>query len=356
VDAPAATYTITATNSSGSATATFSISVISNVQSFNCSYIIPTSITVQAGDSIIFTDCDDFDTTLTSNDSSVVSSIVTESNFGNSTYTLQISNVVLPGTYSNAITLSTYMGVNQINLIAQAVTQPSAPTLISVTGANRQLVVAFTDGFDGGATISDYKYSLNGGAYISAGTYTSPFTISGLLDGTAYSVTIRARNSQGDGTVSNAISATTSAPASIAVPIPIPVPEPVQQSKINSISLSTAVAGTPTPIVIAGSFVEKISAIHVNGISLPVGSWTQTATSTSLTLSGESAGNYQIQLYNGSVPVLAVQNFTFTALPAAVVVPVVKGRITFIKCEMPGRAIRLKYGVNPVCPAGYVKK
>jgi hypothetical protein len=71
------------------------------------------------------------------------------------------------------------------------------------------VTVAFTVGANNGASITDYEYSLNSGAYISAGTTTSPFTITGLSGRTSYSVTIKARNSVGLGTASSSVSATT---------------------------------------------------------------------------------------------------------------------------------------------------
>ena len=88
-------------------------------------------------------------------------------------------------------------------------TAPAAPILNSVTGGNKQLSITFTSGGDGGAAITDGEYSLNGGAYISAGTTTSPFTITGLSGRTTYSVTIKARNSFGLSTASSSLSATT---------------------------------------------------------------------------------------------------------------------------------------------------
>jgi hypothetical protein len=86
---------------------------------------------------------------------------------------------------------------------------PSAPTLNSVTAGDRRVTIAFTAGANNGAAITDYEYSLNGGTYTSAGTTTSPFTITGLSGRTAYSVTIKARNSVGLSTASSALSATT---------------------------------------------------------------------------------------------------------------------------------------------------
>jgi hypothetical protein len=95
------------------------------------------------------------------------------------------------------------------NVPSCVVTAPAAPTLNSVTAGDRRVTVAFTAGANNGAAITDYEYSLNGGAYTSAGTTTSPFTITGLSGRTAYSVTIKARNSAGLSTASSSLSATT---------------------------------------------------------------------------------------------------------------------------------------------------
>ena len=92
-------------------------------------------------------------------------------------------------------------------------------------------------------------------------------------------------------------------------------PDPVQQSKIVSIAPASASAGTQNPIVISGTFVEKISNVQINGTALPAGSWTQTPTSVSFTLPMTAAGSYQVQLYNGAAPVLLVQ--TVVLSPAA---------------------------------------
>ena len=92
---------------------------------------------------------------------------------------------------------------------AQASAAPSAPTLNSITGGDRRVTITFTAGANNGAAITDYEYSLNGGAFTSAGTTSSPFTITGLSGRTAYSVTLKARNSVGLSTASNSLSATT---------------------------------------------------------------------------------------------------------------------------------------------------
>ena len=89
-------------------------------------------------------------------------------------------------------------------------------------------------------------------------------------------------------------------------------PDPVQQSKIVSLSPTSAGIGTQNLIVIFGTFIEKVSNIHINGIPLQSGSWTQSSTAVSFVLPSNKIGTYQIQIYNGAAPVLPVQNFTVT--------------------------------------------
>lgn len=96
------------------------------------------------------------------------------------------------------------------------ITVPGAPTMGSVTAGNAQLSVAFTDpASDGGASITDYKYSTdNGSTWTSAVSRVSPIVITGLTNGTAYTVKLLAVNSVGDGTASAGVSGTPSLPQS----------------------------------------------------------------------------------------------------------------------------------------------
>ena len=85
---------------------------------------------------------------------------------------------------------------------------PSPPTNLVANPSNGQISISFTPGNNKGFTITDYRYSLNGGAYSSAGTAVSPVIITGLTNGTSYSVTLKAVNIHGPGLASNTISAT----------------------------------------------------------------------------------------------------------------------------------------------------
>ena len=76
---------------------------------------------------------------------------------------------------------------------------PSAPTGLTVTGADSALVIAFVAGDDGGSPITAVEYRLDGGEWTDAGSLSSPFNIPGLVNGTTYDVAVRARNAIGAG-------------------------------------------------------------------------------------------------------------------------------------------------------------
>ena len=82
-------------------------------------------------------------------------------------------------------------------------TTPGAPTSLSATVGSGQATITFTAGSDGGSSILRYEYELNdSGSWLSAGVVASPVTVTGLTNGTTYSVKIRAVNAAGAGTES----------------------------------------------------------------------------------------------------------------------------------------------------------
>lgn len=90
-------------------------------------------------------------------------------------------------------------------------TTPDAPTNVTSTSGNQQLSISFTAGSNGGSPITNYQYSINnGGSYtsVSPSQTTSPILITGLVNGTTYSIKIRAVNAIGAGTASSTVSGT----------------------------------------------------------------------------------------------------------------------------------------------------
>jgi hypothetical protein len=93
---------------------------------------------------------------------------------------------------------------------------PYTPTDLSGTPGNQTAQISFTAGDNGGSAITNYMYSTNGGstftAFSSAQT-TSPVTISGLNNGTQYSIQLKAVNANGSSAASATVTVTPAAPA-----------------------------------------------------------------------------------------------------------------------------------------------
>jgi hypothetical protein len=134
---------------------------------------------------------------------------------------------------------------------------PSAPTINSVTAGNNSVTVSFTTAADGGLPITNYKYSIDGTNYVALNpaTTVSPFTISGLTNGTTYVVTIKAITAVGDSLSSNAISQTPVAPPTT----------PTESSSTLSPANSPVVSATPAAASITAPTVEKARSLPVTG-------------------------------------------------------------------------------------------
>jgi DNA-binding beta-propeller fold protein YncE len=86
-----------------------------------------------------------------------------------------------------------------------AVTVPDAPTSLVATPGNGSASISFTAGSDGGAAITKYEYSIDGGTnWADASGISSPVSFSGLTNGVSYTVKLRAVNSAGSGAESDA--------------------------------------------------------------------------------------------------------------------------------------------------------
>ena len=100
--------------------------------------------------------------------------------------------------------------------------KPDAPYDLSATAGDRSATIAFTPGNDQGNAITNYLYSTNGVDYIALdpADASSPITINGLTNKESVSITLRARNSEGDSPSSEPVVITPQAPAT---PVSIPI-------------------------------------------------------------------------------------------------------------------------------------
>lgn len=104
--------------------------------------------------------------------------------------------------YGNGVFLA--FGAGNSYFTSSEATAPSAPTSLSATSDDSQVAITFTAGSDGGSSITNYKYSLDGVNYtpLSPPDSSSPITVGGLTNGTSYSLYIKAVNAFGDSSAS----------------------------------------------------------------------------------------------------------------------------------------------------------
>lgn len=91
---------------------------------------------------------------------------------------------------------------------------PDAPTALVGTAGNTTASIAFTAGSAGGSAITNYQFSTDNGSTWttrSPVSTASPLVISGLTNGIAYQIKLRAVNAFGAGTASSAVTVTPAA-------------------------------------------------------------------------------------------------------------------------------------------------
>jgi len=102
-------------------------------------------------------------------------------------------------------------------VIATPFTVPNSPVVLSVIPGEQSLFINFTPSSNGGSAITNYSYSINGanGTYILLNTTSSPLTITGLTNGTLYTIHLKAINAAGSSitpTFRNGIPSTVASP------------------------------------------------------------------------------------------------------------------------------------------------
>ena len=127
---------------------------------------------------------------------------------------IRISGLTNGVTYSVAIRAVNSLGSGAASSSTSASSKgsPLAPTLTSITPSDGTLTVSFTGASANGSPITNYQYSTDGGSSWvtpSPAVVASPLVITGLTNGTAYSVQIRAVNAVGIGRASETTAVST---------------------------------------------------------------------------------------------------------------------------------------------------
>ncbi len=194
---------------------------------------------------------------------------------------------------------------------------PSAPTNLSYTPGNGQVVLSFTPAYDGGSAITNYEYSLDNGsawAPLSPVDVSSPITISGLSDGVTYPLRIRAVNTAGSGVASAAINV-------IAL-----IPLSYQSITIDAIASQTYTGSAITPTVVvkdgATTLTETTAYTVAYSSNTNVGTATVTITGTG-NYSGTKAQTFGIVAKAAStltIDAIGSQTYTGSQITPAIVV------------------------------------
>lgn len=87
---------------------------------------------------------------------------------------------------------------------------PAPPTGLSAQAGDGQVEISFSAGADNGGAITNYLYSIDGIHYtpLSPADSVSPVLVSGLSNGTTYSITLKAVNAAGDSAASATVQVT----------------------------------------------------------------------------------------------------------------------------------------------------
>ena len=121
--------------------------------------------------------------------------------------------------YTFTVTARNINGSSSASAASSAVTPstvPNAPTSVVATGGNAQASVSFSaPAFNGGSTIFSYTATSSPGGFTATGT--SPLTVSGLSNGTAYTFTVVATNANGNSVASSASNSVT--PSTVILPV-----------------------------------------------------------------------------------------------------------------------------------------
>jgi outer membrane protein OmpA-like peptidoglycan-associated protein len=185
----------------------------------------------------------------------------------------------------------------------------SAP-VFTITPAAETVTAGSATNYTLSSTYPATSYSI----LPSAGNGLSFNTTTGVLTGTLQAVeTAVAYAVTGTNTFSSRTETYTvtviAAPVTPPAPTPTYAPDPAQTSQISNVSQRCV---KPDDIIeVNGVFDAKISNISINGETVPQSQWTQSASLVTIKWDRNLYTNIEIQIYNGQVPLLNMQQLTF---------------------------------------------
>jgi len=171
---------------------------------------------------------------------------------------LRINDTISEAEYPNAVLANGYLGVLHIDPI---VIPPNAPTALVATAGNSQISLAWTaPSAPGTSAITGYsvEYTPSGGSAqtVSTSSTSTSYTLTGLTNGTAYTVRVAGVSSAGAGTF-------TAASSSVTPAAPSPVTLNNGSGSGTSASKWTLVTGPWPACDFQGRFITAGSAVTV---------------------------------------------------------------------------------------------
>ncbi|MEI8293696.1 MAG: YDG domain-containing protein [bacterium] len=236
-----ATSWVVSTDSAGSAVSTRSLTITAN----NTTKVYNNALTSSASGSTAFTSSG------LQNSETIGSVTITYAGGYNATDSAGTYYITPSAATGGTFTASNYALTYANGTLTVTAIMPSAPTISSITAGDQQLSVAFTaPASNGGASITNYEYSTNGGSSWttpSPAVTTSPLVITGLTNGVTYDVQLRAVNSAGSGTATANSTGTPVAPAS---------PTISTSGSLSAISTTYGTASSNTSFTVSGAAME----------------------------------------------------------------------------------------------------
>jgi titin len=118
---------------------------------------------------------------------------------------LLITGLTNGASYTATLTNCNLAGYSPASIASNAFTPftvPGAPSITNLIPSANQITVYVSPGNTNGSAIKSYSYSLNGGAFVNTASPALSFVITGLTNGTGYTVAIKAVNDAGEGAAS----------------------------------------------------------------------------------------------------------------------------------------------------------
>lgn len=230
-------------------------------------------------------------------------------------------------------------------LTSVLVAQPAAaPTIDSITATSGQLAIYFTPGAARGSTTTTYQYSSNGGAFINrpTGTTTSPLILTGLTNGTGYTIRLRATTNAGAGDSSTAV---TDTPTAIVVTGDATLVLTYGNSALTSAysasggtnTFTWTLGSTLTGITLSGTTVTASS-------STPAGTYSQTVRATD--------GNSQVGSKALTITVNKASTSISIALPNSATNAALGGAVTITATVPRAGAVNFMLGGSTISGCG----